>query len=85
MTGIRQLEALSAREFPVKGCVSPVRDHNEFMFQIFPLFFKINFFLVVAPKGFIPRDPGIEEAEWVLRDVLFGKNLVVANDLRQWE
>lgn len=44
-----------------------------------------TFFLVVAPKGFIPRDPGIEEAEWVLRDVLFGKNLVVANDLRQWE
>lgn len=44
-----------------------------------------TFFLVVAPKSFVPRDSGIEEAEWVLRDVLFGKNLVVADDFCQWE
>jgi hypothetical protein len=44
-----------------------------------------TFFLVVTPKSFVPRDSGIEEAEWVLGDVLFGKNLVVADDLCQWE
>lgn len=44
-----------------------------------------TFFLVVAPKSFVPRDSGIEEAEWVLRGVLFGKNLVVADDFCQWE
>lgn len=44
-----------------------------------------TFFLVVAPKGFVPRDSGVEEAEWVLRSVLFGENLVVADDFCQRE
>lgn len=44
-----------------------------------------TFFLVVASKSFVPRDSGIEEAQWVLRDVLVGKNLVVADDFCQRE
>lgn len=44
-----------------------------------------TFFLIVASKCFVPRGSGIEEAEWVLGGVLFGKNLVVADDFCQWE
>lgn len=44
-----------------------------------------TFFLVVAPKSFIPRDSGIEELQRVLRDVLVRKNLVVADDFCQRE
>lgn len=44
-----------------------------------------TFFLVVASESFVPRDSGIEEAERVLGGVLFGKNLVVADDFRQRE
>lgn len=52
--------------------------------SVIPTLFP-TFFLVVAPKSFVPRDSGIEEAQWVLRDVLVGKNLVVADDFCQRE
>lgn len=65
--------------------LSPVRDHDEPMFQVFPPFFKVNFFLVVVPESFISRGSGIEEAQRILGDVLFCKNLVVSDDFCQWE
>lgn len=43
----------------------------------------LTFLLVVAPESLIPGDPGVEEAQWVLRDVLFSEQLVVANDFGQ--
>lgn len=44
-----------------------------------------TFFLVVAPKGLITGDSGIQEAQWVLRYVLLSEQLVVADDFGQWE
>lgn len=45
----------------------------------------LTFVLVVAPEGFIPGGPGVEEAQRVLGYVLFGEQLVVADDFGQRE
>lgn len=44
-----------------------------------------TFLSVVATKSLIPGYLGIEEAQWVLRDVLCGHHPVVADDFGQWE
>lgn len=45
----------------------------------------LTFLLVVAPKSLVPGDSGVEEAQWVLRNVLLSEQLVLADDFGQWE
>lgn len=45
----------------------------------------LTFVLIVAPESLIPGDPGVQEAQWVLRYVLLSEQLVMADDFGQWE
>lgn len=63
---------LAPAKAPAAVAVHPpvYRQPKEPMFQVFPLFLKINFLLVVIPKSLTPGNLGVEEIQHILRYVL---------------
>lgn len=63
---------LAPAKAPAAVAVHPpvCRQPKEPMFQVFPLFLKIKFLLVVIPKSLTPGNLEVEEVQHILRYVL---------------